>query len=144
MILGVGLSVDDILLKFQSVFGPTETAQNILSRFYSLQPSQTEYAGTFATRLEGAILQAVQLGRVRREDVNAMLFEALEGGLRRETKAVTSYLFTPRKEFSKLLVEVKRRERELVDKSGLSASFTDGCTEVASVKITLRVAYPEE
>ena len=122
MTLGVGASVDDILLKFQSVFGPTETAQNILSRFYSLQQGPTEDAGAFAARLENAILQAVQLGRVRREDVDAMLCEAFEGRLRRETKSVTSYLFTPRKEFYKLLVEVKRKERELVDKVGTVAS----------------------
>ena len=94
MTLGVGASVDDILLKFQSVFGPTETAQNILSRFYSLQLGPTEDAGAFAACLEDAILQAVQLGRVRREDVDDMLCEAFEGGLRRETKSVTSYLFT--------------------------------------------------
>ena len=132
MTLGVGASVDDILLKFQSVFGPTETAQNILSRFYSLQQDQTEDAGAFAARLEDAILQAVQLGRVRREDVDAMLCEAFEGELRRETKSVTSYLFTPRNEFSKLLVEVKRKERELVDKVGTVASVQ--ASEVDALK----------
>ncbi|RUS68980.1 hypothetical protein EGW08_023257 [Elysia chlorotica] len=73
MTLGVGASVDDILRKFQSVFGPTETAQNILSRFYGLKQGQAEDAGSFAARLEDVILQAVQLGRVRREDVDAML-----------------------------------------------------------------------
>ena len=123
MTLDVGASVDDILLKFQSVFGPTEIAQNILGRFYSLQQD---------ARLEDAILQAVQLGRVRREDVDAMLCEAFEGGLRRETKSVTSYLFTPRKEFSKLLVEVKRKERELVDKVGTVASVQ--ASEVDALK----------
>ena len=98
MTLGVGASVIDILLKFQSVFGLTETAQNILNRFYSLQQGPTKDAGAFAARREDTILQAVQLGRVRREDVDAMLCEAFEGGLRRETKSVTFYLFTPRKE----------------------------------------------
>ena len=125
-------SIDDILLQYQSVFGPTETAQNILSRFYSLQQGQTEDAGDFAARLEDVIHQAVQLGRVRREDVDTMLCEAFEGGLRRETKAVTSYLFTPRKEFSKLLVEVKRKERELVNKEGTVASMQ--ASEVDALK----------
>ena len=83
-------------------------------------------------RLEDAILQAVQLGRVRREDIDAILCEAFEGGLRRETKAVTSYLFTPRKEFSKLFVEVKRKERELVDKGGTVASVQ--ASEVDALK----------
>ncbi|KAK3769878.1 hypothetical protein RRG08_036923 [Elysia crispata] len=101
--------VECLRTEVQSVFGPTETAQNNLSRFYSLQQGQTEDAGAFAARLEDAILQAVQLGSVRKEDVDAMICEAFEGGLRRETKSVTSYLFTPRKEFSKLLVEVKRK-----------------------------------
>ena len=133
MTLGVAPSADDILLKFQSVFGPTETAQNILSRFYSFQQSQTEVAGAVAARLEDAILQAVQLGRVRREDVDAMLCEAFEGGLRRETKSVTSYLFTPREKFSKLLVEVKRKERELVDKGGTVDSVQ--ASEVEALKI---------
>ena len=41
MTLGVGTLVDDILLKFQSVFGPTETAQNILSSFF--QPPAGPY-----------------------------------------------------------------------------------------------------
>ena len=124
--------MDDILLKFQSVFGLTETAQNILSRFYSLQQGQTEEAGAFAARLEDAILQAVQLGRVRREDVDAMLCEAFEGGLRREMRSVTSYLFTSRKEFPKLLVEVKKKERELVDKGGTVASVQ--ASEVDALK----------
>ena len=61
-----------------------------------------------------------------------MLCEAFEGGLRRETKSVTSYLFTPRKEFSKLLVEVKRKERELVDKGGTVASVQ--ASEVDALK----------
>ena len=159
MTLGVGASVDDILLKFQSVFDPMETAQNILSRFYSLQQGPTEDTGAFAARLEDAILQAVQLGRVRREDVDDMLCEAFEGGLRRETKSVISYLFTPRKEFSKLLVEVKRKERDLVEKVGtvttsvrggctedasVRIKIRGGCTEDANVRIKIRVAYPEE
>ena len=87
MTLGVAESVDDIFLKFQSVFGPTEPAQTILSRFYSLQPGQTEVAGAFAARLEDAILQAVQLGRVWREDVTAMLCEAFDGGLHIESRS---------------------------------------------------------
>ena len=141
MTLGVEASVDDIFLKNQSVFGPTETAQDILSRFYSLQQDQTEDAGAYASRLEDAILQAVQLGRVRREDVDAMLCEAFEEGLCRETKSVTSYLFTPRKEFSKLLVGVKRKERELVDKVGTVASVQD--SEVDALKALVLELRPE-
>ncbi|GFR77247.1 hypothetical protein ElyMa_000504300 [Elysia marginata] len=99
-----------------------ESAQSILSRLYGLKQGEAEDAGAFAGRLKDAILQAVQLGRVRREDVDTMLCEAFEGGLRRETKAVTSYLFASRKVFSELVVDVKRKEKDLIDKGGTVAS----------------------
>ncbi|RUS74315.1 hypothetical protein EGW08_017924 [Elysia chlorotica] len=60
-------------------------------RFYGLKQGQAEDAGSFAARLEDVILQAVQLGRVRREDVDPLLkvtkhfelhIDASEAGLR--------------------------------------------------------------
>lgn len=130
--LGVGASVDDVLQKFKAVFGPTETAQNVLSMFYSLKQGVAEDAGSFAARLEDVILQAVQLGRVDRKDVDTMLREAFEGGLRRETKAVTSYLFASYSQFSELVVAVKRKERELTDKGGTVAAVQ--ASEVDALK----------
>ncbi|GFR96799.1 paraneoplastic antigen-like protein 5 [Elysia marginata] len=135
MTLGVGACVDDVLHKFKAVFEPTESAQSILSRFYGLKQGEAEDAGAFAARLEDAILQAVQLGRVRQEDVDTMLCEAFEGGLRRETKAVTSYLFASRNVFPELVVDVKRKEKELIYKGGTVASVQASEIDVLKAQV---------
>ena len=133
--LGVEASVKDILTKFEAVFGSTETAQTILSKFYSLKQKELEDAGSFASRLEDTIQRAVTLGRVQREETNALLCEAFEGGLLRRTRAATSYLFQSITDFNRLQVEVKRKERDL---GLLQPQAATNSAEVAALNATVK------
>ena len=139
MSLGVGASVEEILTKFQSVFGPNETAQTILSRFFGLKQAETESAGAFAAHLEDKVLEdtmlhAVQLGAVEKEKVEGMLCEAFGQGLRRETRLATYYLFPSKVPFTKLVFEVKMREedqcRQVGTAAAVQASETDALTSL--------------
>ena len=140
MSLGVGASVEEILTKFQSVFGPNETAQTILSRFFGLKQAETESAGAFAARLEDTMLHAVQLGAVEKEKVEGMLCEAFGQGLRRETRLATYYLFPSKVPFTKLVFEVKMREEDQCRQVGTAAAVQASETDaLKSLVLELRM-----
>ena len=138
--LGVGAPVDEILAKFQSVFGTTENAHTILGRFFSLRQTETEGARAFAARLEDTMLQVVQLGAVEKGKSDGMLCEAFGRGLRRETRIATYYLFPSNVPFTKLVFEVKMREddqfRQVGTAVAIQASETDA---LKSLMLELRV-----
>ena len=139
MSLGVGASVEEILTKFQSVFGPNETAQTILSRFFGLKQAETQSAGVFAARLEDTMLHAVQLGAVEKEKVEGMLCEAFGQGLRRETRLATYYLFPSKVPFTKLVFEVKMREEDQCRQVGTAAAVQASETDaLKSLVLELR------
>ena len=114
MSLGIEASVEDILSKFKSVFGPTESINTVLSTFYGLKQKDGEDAGSFANRLVDCLYQATQLGRVDKAPSPAMLKEAFEAGLKPQTRVAVGFLFS-RSDliFESLVKEVKRIEREL-------------------------------
>ena len=132
--LGEDASSADILNKFKSVFGSTQTAQTVLSTFYTLRQKDGEDAGTFAGRLEDVITQAVDLGRVKRGQVDKMLCEAFEEGLRSSVRAATSYLFGLNHPFDTLQMEVKRKERQL----GLTTEKADDKEKVEKLTATVQ------
>ena len=136
MTLGVNASVSMILDKFSSVFGPTETAQTVLSRFYSLRQKECEDAGSFAARLEDCIRQASSLGRIEEGDIETMLREAFEGGLALNTRKATSYLFQSNSRFDKLVLQVKTKEKEL-ELIGKPAVRSLEQTEIENLRATV-------
>ena len=126
MNLGTDASVAQVLAKFRTVFGPVLSSSSVMANFYSLRQADGEDAGTFATRLEDCAHQAVQLGRVTRADLDQLLKEAFGAGLRQATKMATGFLLGVESlSFDQLVLEVKRRERDL----GLGSS-----TSVAAVQ----------
>lgn len=145
MSLGTTASVSDILKKFKTVFGSTESSQTVLSTFYSLRQKEGEDAGTFASRLEDCLYQAVQLGRVPKEASPAMLKEAFKAGLTNQTRKVVGYLFDkPDLDFDNLAMEVKRIEQELNLNSAAAVQSLQDCqiqqltAQVAELKTELR------
>ena len=114
MSLGINASLKTILEKFKIVFGPTQAAQTVMSTFYSLRQREGEDAGSFANRLRNCLHEAVQLGRVEITSTPGMLKEACEAGLRTQTRVAVGYMFRRIDwDFDKLVLEVKRAEREL-------------------------------
>ena len=111
--LGTEASVEDILEKFEAVFGTTQTAQTVLSNFYSARQDKNEDAGAFAFRIETILNQAVRLKRVKPGETNDLLIEAFKNGLSPQTRLACSWLFGQHSNFNKLRVEVKRHEQEL-------------------------------
>ena len=93
MSLGNDASVSEIVTKFKTVFGPSQSAQTVLSTFYSLRRKEGEDAGTFASRLQDCLHQAVLLRRIDRTATRLMLTEAFEAGLRTQTRVAVSFLF---------------------------------------------------
>ena len=136
--LGIDAKLSEILTKFKTVFGPSHSIQTVLSTFYSLRQKEGEDAGSFSNRLQDCLHQAVQLGRVQRSSTEVMLKEAFEAGLRQQTRLAVSYLFgQPELTFDKLVLEVKRMEREL----GLDSSASVRSLQESQVKeLTAQVA----
>ena len=136
--LGIEASLSEILDKFKTVYGPSQSIQTVLSTFYSLRQKEGEDAGAFANRLEDCLHQAVQLGRVKRSSTELMLSEAFEAGLRQQTRLAVAFIFAqPDMTFDKLVLEVKRMEREL----GLNSSASVRSIQESQIKeLTAQVA----
>ena len=114
LILGPEASVADILAKFCTSFGPTLAPGTVLANLYTMSQRHGEDAGAFAARLEDTVQQAIELGRAERAEADRMLKEAFNGGLSNDTKMATSYILADNAlPFDKLVLEVKRKEREL-------------------------------
>ena len=114
LILGTEATVSGILAKFKTAFGPTLSAQTVLANLYTMRQREGEDAGSFSSRLEDTVQQAIVLERVTRAEADVMLREAFQGGLAKDTKMATSYLLADSDlAFDQLALEVKRVEKEL-------------------------------
>lgn len=137
MSLGIKASVSEILEKFRTIFGPSESTSSVLSTFYSLRQKEGEDAGAFSNRLIDCLHQATQLGRVAPEDTPTMLREAFEAGLRRETRLAVGFLFEKADlQFEKLAKEVKRKERELSLNTASVRSMQDSRIEQLTAQVS--------
>ena len=113
MHMGQQVSVQDILHKFESVFGCVDRGQTILSSFYSAKQGDAEDVTSFANRLEDLLSKAVETGKIKPTDTNDMLCSVFYSGLNQQLKSISGYKFDQFNTFDKLRVEVRRLEAEM-------------------------------
>ena len=91
MHLGQKVTLHDILVKFDAVFGSVDMSQSLLSSFYSAKQGERENVSTFANRLDDLLSKAIETGAVKMSDKNEMLCSALYSGLNNHLKSITGY-----------------------------------------------------
>lgn len=116
MHMGKGVTVQNIITKFDSVFGSIDRGQSLLSAFYSAKQEVSEDVTTFASRLEDLLSKAVEAGYVKPTDTNSMLCSSFYTGLNSQLKSISGYKFEKYTSFDELLVEVRRLESEFPPK----------------------------
>lgn len=132
MHMGPGVSISDILHKFNSIFGSIDTGTSLLSSFYSAKQGELESATDFATRLEDLLSQAVQAGKVKPHDTNDMLCSVFYSGLNESIKSIAGYKLDKCTSFDEFRVEVRRIEAEF---PGKLTAHSKAVTSMADDKV---------
>lgn len=109
--LGPGVTLEEILHKFESTFGSVETKESVLKKFYSCQQGQKENITTFTSRLEDIHSQAVVMDALPKDDM--ILKSVLYQGLRTDMKHLAAYKNDSIKDYDKFKIELRKIEAEL-------------------------------
>lgn len=117
--LGLGVTIVQILDKFDSVYGEVDTKEHLLAKFYSATQGETEDVTKWSCRLEDILSNAVDRKIVEPDKVNEMLRNMFWQGLKPSLKDISGYLFDKIKDFDKLRVEMRKLEQDHVGSPGI-------------------------
>lgn len=110
--LGIGATVDEILYKFNSVYGEVDTKEHLLAKFYSAKQGEDEDVTKWSCRLEDILSSAVDRKMVDPKNVNEMLRNMFWQGLKPTLKDVSGYKFEKITDFDQLRVELRKIEQD--------------------------------
>lgn len=126
MCLGSNASIDEIILKLDSVYGNIRPQVDILQEFYSMFQGDKENVASWGCRLESVLKKARDAGDIAFTDYDSMLKERFWSGLRPSIKHVTYYEHDKCTTYNQLLVEIRKRENSILKSSEICE---DRCTE---------------
>ncbi|XP_062606590.1 paraneoplastic antigen Ma3 homolog [Saccostrea cucullata] len=112
MRLGVGVSVQEILCKLDSIYGNVLEKEDILAEFYSAKQKDDETCSAWSCRLEDILCKAMKMGKVQNSAANEMLRTMFYKGLRHDLKDICGHLYHSINDFDKLRVEIRKIETE--------------------------------
>ena len=114
--LGPDVSVQEMLLKFDSDYGSVESREMIMKKFYCCQQKEDESLISYASRLEEIFDKAVQLEALRRSDFN-VLKELFHSGLRKDLKLMSLYQFDKIQDYDEFKREIRKIESSMEESS---------------------------
>lgn len=112
MRLGPVDSIDEILQKFDSIYGNVLGTEDILAEFYSAKQKDTEDCATWSIRLEDLINRAITKGKVSTIEAKEMLRTMFYKGLRQDLRDISGHLFHTVLDFDQLRIAVRKLESE--------------------------------
>ena len=110
--LGLNASIEDILNKFEGIFGTVEDPECLLSAFYSAEQHHNEKVATWGCRLEDLLDRALQDQTVSSKSIDDMLKVKFWSGLQDHIKEGTRHLKDTVRNFDELRVQARKVERE--------------------------------
>ena len=126
--LGVGVNLQQVLIKLESVYGDIESKEVILRSLYNCTQKPNESVSSFASRVEDLFDKAVGVGGVKKND-----FEILKGvlyqGLRKELKHMAAYKHDTVNNYDTFKIELRKLELDLIDEKN---SETKPCKPVVT------------
>nr|KAG5705225.1 hypothetical protein BaRGS_011251 [Batillaria attramentaria] len=133
MRLGTHSTLENLLTKFGSVYGATQSKESILAQFYSARQQKGEDVSSWSCRLEDLLMRAEELGQVDPGKRGEMLRCMLWTGLLPDLKDRSGYKFDTVKDFDKLRTELRRIEQESVQRTEqTSKTKTSAMSNMAS------------
>ena len=112
MRLGPDILVQDVIAKFDSIYGNVLETEDILAEFYSAKQKDTEDCAAWSMRLEDLINKAITKGKVSPASANEMLRTMFYKGLRQDLRDISGHLFHTISDFDRLRVAIRRLETE--------------------------------
>lgn len=110
--LGIGATIEEILHKFDSVYGEVDTKEHLLAKFYSAKQEEGEDVTKWSCRLEDILSSAVERKLIESKNVNEMLRNMFWQGLKPALKDISGYKFEKIKDFDQLRVEIRQLEQD--------------------------------
>lgn len=113
--LGVNASVQEILNKFEGIYGTVEDTEDLMTLFYSARQNDKEKVSTWGCRLEDLIYRAKKKQKLSDAGISSMLVSKFFSGLRDPIKDRIRHLVGEIKDFDALRMEARKVEAELAD-----------------------------
>ena len=104
--------IEDILNKFDSVYGITESKETLMAEFYSARQADEESITEWSCRLEDIMNRAVEKNLVKESEINGMLCSMFWSGMKQELKDLTAFKFEAIKDFDQLRTEIRKMEKD--------------------------------
>lgn len=80
--MGENVSAEDILVKFESIYGTVMAGETILERFYSAKQGVEEDCASWSCRLEELAYQALEKEAIAQDEISTMMRSRFWSGLR--------------------------------------------------------------
>ena len=116
MRLGTDASIEEILHKFDSVYGIVDDNENLLSQFYSASQKEHEDVSEWSCRLEDLLDRVIQKGEITPTNTDQMLRNMFWNGLSEKLKDITGHIFKECKDFDELRLAVRKVEQDKLRK----------------------------
>lgn len=112
MRLGPVHTIEEILQKFDNIYGNVFGTEDILAEFYSARQKAAEDCATWSVRLEALLNQAITKGKVSSASANDMLRTMFYKGLRQDLKDISGHIFHTTPDFDTLRVAIRKLETD--------------------------------
>lgn len=112
MRLGFDIFVQDVIVKFDSIYGNVLETEDILVEFYSAKQKDIEDCVVWSMRLEDFINKVIIKGKVSLSSVNEMFRIMFYKGFRQDFRDIFGYLFYIIFDFDRFRVVIRRFEIE--------------------------------
>jgi hypothetical protein len=111
--LGQEATLEQIIARFDILFGEVEEGEDIMSLFYSAKQGEKELISDWSCRLDEYIYRASQQDAVPAAESMSMLKHKFWSGLRQPLKDKLRHKYEGKPEYGVLLAEARKLENEL-------------------------------
>jgi hypothetical protein len=119
MRLGTEASIENILDRFDSVYGTVNDNENLLSQFYNATQGGNEDVSEWSCRLEDLLNKVIQNGEITPTNEDQMLRNMFWNGLSENLKDITGYIFRECTSFDELRRAVRKVEQDKLRKGSI-------------------------
>ena len=127
--LGVRVSVQDILEKFNSSFGDIDTPELIMKKFYAVEQKPTESLIAYAARVEELFAQAVEVKALAATQ-ECILKNVFYQGIKQPLKQCGNLKYETIKDYDRFKIEMRKIESELQSSSKKETENATKCQAV--------------
>lgn len=133
--LGTSATVDQILKKFEDVFGEVDAGETLLAEFYATRQGKQEDVTAWGCRLEDILEHVQERRKFSTSEANEMLRSKFWNGLQQRLKDSSRHKYDSTSEFDQLRKEIRviEKEHKIADDMEKSSKPSKAQTHMAAV-----------